>query len=343
MIKTYFATSNTGTPLLGKSFILKDRGGVLPDVPMTELGAGHYTADLTDGTAWNIYDGATFTGVVIDALLSLSREPLVSTGNSNHVYFGNKTFRAITISDVTGLQTSLVTHSNQIVAANQAIALLQEQIAAMQAPSSRTFEFGGKTYSLDPITVLALPGYREDGTGGVYVKTNWIVTEPSEVNPYFNVSIPGDGSWVDAFRLKQVVFDTGVIKRFNNAFIPMGLMHNIQSTFVIPYSDADGSISEAIDMRFSLLGDNSFDENVYSQIGNSIIGKFQGSFRENAGGSERVVVHSIRGIGAQIPVPGVQAKMKIELRLKTPGAPLVLSCNGGVFAQLHGQLYPEVS
>lgn len=339
--KTFYVTSNTGTPLTGKSLILKDRANALPDVPATELGLGHYSAALDEGTAWNVYEGATPIGVVLDALLAQTKEPAVAQGNSAHVYFGNKIFRGLQKSDVAGLTTDIAYLAETDVTLLQRIMLLEAQVGTPAAPAPRTFKFNGKTYSMDPVTVMALQGYREDGSGELYVKAKWMVTEPNEINPYFDVSVPGDGSWVDAFRIKQSVYElpTG----FYVGYSPVGLLHNMQSVFIAPYSDADGAISENIDFRFSLLAKNPFTESeAYYQVGQSVIGKFQGSFRNDVGGAERVLVHSIRGIGAQIAVPGVQTKIKVEVRLKTASAPLVIACNGGVTAQLHGQLYPEV-
>ena len=339
MIKAYFATSNTGTPLLGKNFILKDKAGQLPDVPMTEIGAGHYVAELGEGTAWNVYDGATNTGVVLDALFAQTREPAIAGGNSAHAYFGKKVFRQITISDIAGLASSLNSQSAQINQLLIDVEQLDQYIQDLQ--SARTFVFGGKIYAMDPITVMDLPGYREDGVMGAHVKANWIITEPNEANPYFNLVVPGDGSWVDAFRAKQFVFSSTPVG-FNTGYAPVGLLHNIQSAFSVPYLDGTGDITSSLDFRFSLLGKNPFSELGFIQIGSSVIGKLLGTYREDAGGSPRIVSHSIRGIGAQISAPGIQTKIKIEVRLKTPGAPLVIDCNGGVTAQMYGQLYPEV-
>jgi hypothetical protein len=286
-----------------------------------------------------VYEGATPIGVVLDALLAQTKEPAVAPGSPAHVYFGNKVFRSLQKADVAGLEIDIDYLANTDVQFLARIIALEGKVGTIT--TLRTFEFNGKTYSYDPISVMALPGYREDGAMGGFVKANWIVTEPNESNPYFDIAVPGDGSWVDAFRIKQAVYDGGPVG-FNTGYSPVGLLHNMQSVFIAPYEDILGSISESLDFRFSLLAYNYFSEGGYSQIGASIVGRFQGSYREIGGGAPRVLVHSIRGIGAQIPVPGIQTKVKVEVRLKSPGAPLVIACNGGVTAQLHGQLYPEV-
>lgn len=336
MIKTYYATSGTGTPLTGKSFVLKDRAGALPDVPMTELGAGHYTADLPIGTAWNIYDGANPTDVVVDALLAQAKEPIVSSGNPAHAYFGNKAFRAINISDVTNLASSLNSQSAHISQLLVDVQTLDGYIQDLRSPV-RTFEFGGKTYSMDPITVMHQPGII-DGSASKH----YYLLKPAAGGHPYTVSVPGDGSWVDAFR---IAFDGEVeFTEVDRNFTPRGLLHHLNSVIIIGNGNR-GNIPY-LDFRYSVLESSvgvvygTFAP--YNQVGSSVIAKQLAYTNMAVGGSDGYIQHSVRDIGAALSSCGGFLKLKIEVRLKSPGAPVSMTFTNPTTAHVSAQLYPEV-
>lgn len=336
MIKTYYATSGTGTPLTGKSFVLKDRAGALPDVPMTELGAGHYTADLPAGTAWNIYDGANPTSVAMDVLLAQTKEPIISAGNPSHAFFGNKQFRGIIKEDVSGLVTDINFLESTDVQLLQRIIALEAQVGTPSAPAPRTFEFNGKTYSLDPFTVMHQPGVIDDSASKHY----YLLFGASGGVPY-TINVPGDGSWVDAFR---IAFD-GEINYFdlNENFTPKGLLHHLNTVFM--FGGANKPYLPYIDFRYSVLESPvaiSDGPSPYVQVGSSVIAKQIASTNTGSGGSDEYIQHSVRDIGAQLSACGGFLKLKIEVRLKSPGAPISMTFTEYSTAHVSAQLYPEV-
>lgn len=335
MKKTYFATSDTGTPLLGKSFILKDRANALPDVPMTELGAGHYEAELSEGTAWNVYDGVTDTGVIVDALLADTKEPQVSAGNIAHVYFGNKVFRAIQISDVTGLSDRLNSNDVAIAQLNNDVSVLSGYIDDLASPA-RTFAFGGKTYSMDPITVLHHSGIIDSGAG-----KNYLILQPSSGGHPYTVNVPGDGSWVDAFR---VAFDAEYESdELQKNFTPRGLLHHINS--VLRIASANKEYIPYLNFRYSILESpiGTVDGGApFNSVGNSVVASQLAYTDAGVGGSDGFVHHSIRDLGAPLSSCGGFLKIKIEVSLKSPGAPIAMTFTSPTAVHLSGQLYPEV-
>lgn len=336
MKKTYYAVSGTGVALLGKSFVLKDRQNLLPDVPMTELGLGNYEADLPAGTSWNIYDGLTSTGIAIDVLLAETKEPIVSAGNSAHVYFGNKTWRAIAKSDVTGLVADITYLADVDVQLLQRIIALEAQVGSPAAPAPRTFEFDGKTYSMDPITVLQQSGLIDQAAN----KWFWQLGSTSGASP-FTVVVPADGSWVDAFRLTIPAEYDYFDPRVN--FTPPGLLDNLEIVSLI--QSANKANIPYLDFRYSILESAiGIDDSgaPFSQIGDSVIAKQLAYTDAGVGGADGYVAHSVRGLGAQMTLCGGFLKIKVELRLKTPASAITMTFTTPENAHVVGQLYPEV-
>lgn len=336
MKKTYYAVSGTGVALLGKSFVLKDRQNLLPDVPMTELGLGNYEADLPAGTSWNIYDGLTSTGIAIDVLLAETKEPIVATGNSAHVYFGNKTWRALVKSDVAGLVTDITYLANTDVQLLSRIIALEGQVGTPSVPSPRTFKYNGKTYSMDPITVLQQSGLIDQAAN----KWFWQLGSSAGGSP-FTIVVPADGTWVDAFRLTIPAEYDYFDPRVN--FTPPGLLDNLQIVNLI--QSANKAYIPYLDFRYSVLESPigiSFSGAPFSQIGNSVIAK-QLAYTDAAfGGADGYVAHSVRGLGAQMTLCGGFLKIKVELRLKTPASAITMTFTTPENAHVVGQLYPEV-
>lgn len=336
MKKTYYAVSGTGVALLGKSFVLKDRQNLLPDVPMTELGLGNYEADLPAGTSWNIYDGLTSTGIAIDVLLAETKEPIVSAGNSAHVYFGDKTWRAIAKSDVTGLVADITYLADVDVQLLQRIIALEAQVGSPAAPAPRTFKFDGKTYSMDPITVLQQSGLIDQAAN----KWFWQLGSTSGASP-FTVVVPADGSWVDAFRLTIPAEYDYFDPRVN--FTPPGLLDNLEIVSLI--QSANKANIPYLDFRYSILespiGTTNFGA-PFTQIGNSVIAKQLAYTDAGSGGVDGYVAHSVRGLGAQMTLCGGFLKIKVELRLKTPASAITMTFTTPENAHVVGQLYPEV-
>lgn len=340
MKKTYYAVSSAGVALTGKSFVLKDRQNLLPDVAMTELGLGNYEADLPAGTAWNIYDGVTSADIAMDVLLAEMKEPIISAGNSAHVYFGNKQFRAIEVSDV----NQLATHLNNLAATDAniyaALALLQAQVGTPSAPPARTFEFNGKTYSMDPITVLnTFGGLSSNDEGGT---DSFIMLGITGGSP-FTVNVPGDGSWVDAFR---VSIDTSIDElSATKGFVLPGLVDNLYSTLEFPYVTKD--MIPYVDFRYTLLqcGIGKLDSEIsaYTAVGTPVIAKQIAYLTgDTIGIGSGYVSHCVRGLGAQLSECGAHLSLKIEVRLKTPSSPISKTFTSGTLATIAGQLYPEV-
>lgn len=335
MKKTYFATSNTGTPLLGKNFILKDRANTLPDVPMAELGAGHYEANLSEGTAWNVYEGAVNTGVIIDALFADTKEPQVSSGNIAHAYFGNKVFRAIQIADVTGLSANLSAKDSSISQLQSDLTVVKTDINALKSPA-RTFLFGGKTYSMDPITVLHQPGIID----GAASKHYYLMQPASGGHPY-TIVVPGDASFVDAFRID---FD-GEYDKFElqNNFTPKGLLHHLNVVLKIQYANKD--YLQYLDFRYSVLESpiGTVDGGApFVVVGSPTIAKQVAYSSVVAGGADGFVQHSIRDIGAALSSCGGFLKLKVEVRRNSAGSPINMTFTAPTTSHVSGQLYPEV-
>ena len=334
--KTFYVTSNTGTPLTGKSLILKDRAGTLPDIPATELGLGHYSAFLDEGTAWNVYEGATPIGVVLDALLAQTREPAIGAGNPAHAWFGNKVFRALAESDVAGLSADLLYLANTDIAIIQRIVALEGQVGTPSAPAPRTFDFNGKTYSMDPITVLQQSGLL-DQAGNKWL---WQLG-PSAGGSPFTVVVPADGSWVDAFRI-AVGFEYGEFSPTKD-FTPPGLLHNLEIVSVI--QGANRSYIPYLDFRYSVLESpiGTVDGLApFVQVGSSVIAKQLAYTDAGVGGSDGYVAHSVRDIGAALTLCGGFLKLKVELRLKVPASAISMTFSSVENAHVVGQLYPEV-
>ena len=334
--KTFYVTSNTGTPLTGKSLILKDRAGTLPDIPATELGLGHYSAFLDEGTAWNVYEGATPIGVVLDALLAQTREPAIGAGNPAHAWFGNKVFRALAESDVSGLSADLLYLANTDIAIIQRIVALEGQVGTPSAPAPRTFDFNGKTYSMDPITVLQQSGLLDQAGN----KWFWQLG-PSAGGTPFTVVVPADGSWVDAFRLTiPAEYDYFDLK---SHFTPPGLLDNLEIVLLI--QAANKQYLPYLDFRYSILESpvgTSDSGAPFVQIGDSVIAKQLAYTDTGVGGADGYVAHSVRGLGAQMTLCGGFLKLKIEARLKTPASAISMVFYGPENAHVVGQLYPEV-
>ena len=336
MKKTYYAVSGTGVALLGKSFVLKDRLNLLPDVPMTELGLGNYEADLPAGTSWNIYEGATSTGIAMDVLLAETKEPIVASGNSAHVYFGNKTWRALAKSDVVGLVADITYLANTDVTLLQRIIALEGQVGTPSVPTPRTFKFNGKTYSADPITVLQQSGLL-DQAGNKWL---WQLG-PSAGGSPFTVVVPADGSWVDAFRI-AVGFEYGEFSPTKD-FTPPGLLHNLEIVSVI--QGANRSYIPYLDFRYSVLESpiGTVDGLApFVQVGSSVIAKQLAYTDAGVGGSDGYVAHSVRDIGAALTLCGGFLKLKVELRLKVPASAISMTFSSVENAHVVGQLYPEV-
>lgn len=336
MKKTYYAVSGTGVALLGKSFVLKDRLNLLPDVPMTELGLGNYEADLPAGTSWNIYEGATSTGIAMDVLLAETKEPIVAEGNSAHVYFGNKTWRALAKSDVVGLIADITYLANTDVTLLQRIIALEGQVGTPSVPTPRTFEFNGKTYSADPITVLQQSGLL-DQAGNKWL---WQLG-PSAGGSPFTVVVPADGSWVDAFRI-AVGFEYDEFSPTKD-FTPPGLLHNLEIVSVI--QGANRSYIPYLDFRYSVLESpiGTVDGLApFVQVGSSVIAKQLAYTDAGVGGSDGYVAHSVRDIGAALTLCGGFLKLKVELRLKVPASAISMTFSSVENAHVVGQLYPEV-
>ena len=336
MKKTYYAVSGTGVALLGKSFVLKDRLNLLPDVPMTELGLGNYEADLPAGTSWNIYEGATSTGIAMDVLLAETKEPIVASGNSAHVYFGNKTWRALAKSDVVGLVADITYLANTDVTLLQRIIALEGQVGTPSVPTPRTFEFNGKTYSMDPITVLQQSGLIDQAGN----KWFWQLG-PSAGGTPFTVVVPADGSWVDAFRLtipaEYDYFD------LESHFTPPGLLDNLEIVLLI--QAVNRNYLPYLDFRYSILESpvgTSDGGAPFVQIGDSVIAKQLAYTDTGFGGADGYVAHSVRGLGAQMTLCGGFLKLKIEARLKTPASAISMGFSRPENAHVVGQLYPEV-
>ena len=336
MKKTYYAVSGTGVALLGKSFVLKDRLNLLPDVPMTELGLGNYEADLPAGTSWNIYEGATSTGIAMDVLLAETKEPIVASGNSAHVYFGNKTWRALAKSDVVGLVADITYLANTDVTLLQRIIALEGQVGTPSVPTPRTFKFNGKTYSADPITVLQQCGILE--TSG---DKNYWQLGPSSGGTPFTVVVPADGSWVDAFRLAIGTEYDEYLPTKN--FTPPGLLHNLEVVNVI--QSANKAYLPYLDFRYSILESpiGTVDGIApFVQVGNSTIAKQLAYTYPGVGGADGYVAHSVRDIGAALTLCGGSIKLKVELRLKVPASAITMTFTAAKPSHVSGQLYPEV-
>lgn len=114
----------TGLPVEGKSLRLVDYAGLLSDVDMTHIGEGVYRAQVDEGI-WKVIDVTAFptttdTGYRLDALSSLVREPAIATSTSNKFWDGTKTFRAIAMTDVTGLEAEFTSSGEDLAAENVA-------------------------------------------------------------------------------------------------------------------------------------------------------------------------------------------------------------------------------
>lgn len=336
MKKTYYAVSGTGVALIGKSFVLKDRQSLLADVPMTELGLGNYEADLPAGTSWNIYDGATSTGIAIDVLLAETKEPIVSVGNSAHVYFGNKTWRAIAKSDVTGLVADITYLSEIDLQLIQRIIALEAQVGTPSAPAPRTFEFNGKTYSMDAFTVLQQSGIIDQSAN----KWFWQLQPPSGGFP-FTVVVPADGSWIDAFRLLiPAEFDYFDLRLH---FTPPGLLNNIET--VLLFQSANKAYIEYLDFRYTVLESPIGTQDggsPFIQVGSGVIAKQIAYTNTGSGAADGYLAHSVRDLGAQLTLCGGFLRLKIEVRLKTPASAITMTFTTPENAHVVGQLYPEV-
>lgn len=338
--KTYFAVDGAGDPLLGKNFILKDQYGVLADVPMTEVGNGNYTADLPEGTVWNIYDGTSPTLVAMDVLLAKLKEPIIAQGNQAHAWFGNKVFRKIAVSDVDTLQAQLEYLVSQDTSLNLAIQNLAASIASTQ--DTRTFVFNGRTYSVDQITVLnnfgELAIFGEDAAGSDSMRMFGV----SGAVPW-TVNIPGDGSWVDALRLR--VDSTEEEITLNRGLVLPGLLDNLVCSMEFPSATKD--MIPYIDFRYTILqsgaGTADSETATYAPVGQSVIAKQIAYFpADTVGSGNGFVSHSIRGLKAQISDCGAHIRIKIEMKLKTPSSPISKTFVTSRFVKVAGQLYPEV-
>jgi hypothetical protein len=190
---------------------------------------------------------------------------------------------------------------------------------------------------MDPITVMHQPGIIDDSASKHY----YMLQPPSGGFPY-TVSVPGDGSWVDAFR---IAFDGEVeFADVNRNFTPRGLLHHLNSVIII------GSGNRAnipyLDFRYSVLEssvgvvDGAFAP--YNQVGSSVIAKQLAYTDVAVGGADGYIQHSVRDIGAALSSCGGFLKLKVEVRLKSPGAPVSMTFTAPKTAHVSAQLYPEV-